>query len=96
MWLLREQRSDLPARCKGGGYYKTLDGLLVNAGEEPMMVVHVGTNDIGSCRREVQEAKFRLLGRRLRSRSGGGEHSLKSFQYLWGVENMVHRRGVSS
>lgn len=34
-----------------------------------MVVVHVGTNDTGKGRRDVLEAKFRLLGKRLKSRT---------------------------
>uniref|UniRef100_A0A8C3F9E0 Uncharacterized protein n=1 Tax=Chrysemys picta bellii TaxID=8478 RepID=A0A8C3F9E0_CHRPI len=41
----------------------------VNAGEEPVVVEHVGTNDIRKDRRDVLEAKFRLLGKRLKSRT---------------------------
>uniref|UniRef100_A0A8C3IA66 SGNH hydrolase-type esterase domain-containing protein n=1 Tax=Chrysemys picta bellii TaxID=8478 RepID=A0A8C3IA66_CHRPI len=46
-----------------------LHRLMCSAGEEPVVVVHVGTNDIGKGRRDVLEAKFRLLGKRLKSRT---------------------------
>ena len=46
-----------------------LDRLMCSAGEEPVVVVHVGTNDIGKGRRDALEAKFRLLGKRLKSRT---------------------------
>ncbi|XP_075774322.1 uncharacterized protein LOC142825946 [Pelodiscus sinensis] len=46
-----------------------LDRLMCSAGEEPVVVVHVGTNDVGKSRRDVLEAKFRLLGKRLKSRT---------------------------
>lgn len=53
-----------------------LDRLLVVAKEEP--VVHSETDDTGKCRREVLEAKFRLLERMLSSR---GFAALKRFQF---------------
>ncbi|XP_050804876.1 uncharacterized protein LOC127048856 [Gopherus flavomarginatus] len=46
-----------------------LDRLMCSAGEEPVVVVHVGTNDIGKGRKDVLEAKFKLLGKRLKSRT---------------------------
>ena len=46
-----------------------LDRLVESAGEEVAVVVHVGTNDVGKGSREVLEAKFRLLGRRLKART---------------------------
>ena len=46
-----------------------LDRLMCSAGEELVVVVHVGTNDVGKGRRDVLEAKFRLLGKRLKSRT---------------------------
>lgn len=48
---------------------RNLDSLLERTGKEPVVVVHVGTNDVGKAKQSVLEAKFRLLGRRLKSRT---------------------------
>lgn len=58
----------LPA-AKVADLLKHLDNRLCSAGEEPVLVGHVGTSDVGKGRREVLEATFRLLGRRLKSRT---------------------------
>uniref|UniRef100_A0A8C3F4Q9 SGNH hydrolase-type esterase domain-containing protein n=1 Tax=Chrysemys picta bellii TaxID=8478 RepID=A0A8C3F4Q9_CHRPI len=68
-----DDRENLMVTCLPGAKVadlsRHLDRLMCSAGEEPVVVVHVGTNDIGKGRRDVLEAKFRLLGKRLKSRT---------------------------
>ena len=46
-----------------------LDRLVESPGDEVAVVVHVGTNNMGKCSREVLEAKFRLLRRKLKAKT---------------------------
>lgn len=55
-------------RCKGSRPPRCVDRLFGRVGKELEVVVHVGTRDIGKDSKEVLEARFRLLGRRLKSR----------------------------
>lgn len=59
------------AWCKGSGHYNTygLDRLIDSAGEEPVFVMPVGTNNMEKCCHEVLEEKIRLLGRGLKART---------------------------
>ncbi|XP_072405191.1 uncharacterized protein [Chiloscyllium punctatum] len=43
--------------------------ILKDEGEEPEVVVHVGTNDVGKKRRNILQRDFAELGRRLKSRT---------------------------
>ncbi|XP_053160636.1 uncharacterized protein LOC128348917 [Hemicordylus capensis] len=68
-----DPRVDRTVTCLPGAkvadIMQCLDRLLGSAGEETVVVVHVGTNDVGKCSREVLEAKFRLIGSILKSRT---------------------------
>ncbi|XP_078253188.1 uncharacterized protein LOC144592470 [Rhinoraja longicauda] len=46
-----------------------LQKILVREGDQPEVVVHVGTNDVGRKRKEVLQREFRELGKALRSRT---------------------------
>lgn len=71
-WVAKP-RSDRMVTCLPGAKVaditRVIDRLVDSAGEESAVVVHVGTNDVGKCSREVLEQKFRLLGRRLKART---------------------------
>ena len=46
-----------------------LQNILEGEGEQPVVVVHIGTNDIGKKRDEVLQGEFRELGDKLKSRT---------------------------
>lgn len=55
------------AHAKVADLRRHLDRLICSAGEESVFLVNVGTSDIGKDWREALEAKFSLLGKRLKS-----------------------------
>lgn len=59
-------RNCLPG-AKAADLSRHLDGTMFSVGEELVIVVHIGTNDLWKDRREVLEAKFRLVDKRLKS-----------------------------
>ncbi|XP_062909111.1 uncharacterized protein LOC134349138 [Mobula hypostoma] len=46
-----------------------VQGILKSEGEDPEVVVHVGTNDVGKNGKDILQRDFRELGRRLKSRT---------------------------
>ena len=46
-----------------------LERLGKSAGDKVALLVHVGNKDVGKCSHEVVEAKFWLLGKKLKART---------------------------
>ena len=71
--LCRRKRDSGMVCCLPGARVKDvserLQGILEGEGEQPAVVVHIGTNDIGKKRDEVLQAEFRELGVKLKSRT---------------------------
>ncbi|XP_064417904.1 uncharacterized protein LOC135358278 [Latimeria chalumnae] len=71
--LCKPDRENRMVSCLPGARVEDLrsrvDRMLEGMGEEPVVVVHVGTNNIGRTRPEVLRANFIDLGRQLRKRT---------------------------
>lgn len=59
---------DSPAWCEDCSYHKPGREIASECGVEPVVGVHIVTNDMRKCSPTIVEEKFRLLGRGLKSR----------------------------